>query len=100
MSISDSSSSHAHRVSLLDRARHLLTVRRGLWLVAALAFGLGLTLKWNWLVAAGVAPIIVSLLPCAAMCAFGFCAYKAASPAPAKQSRADPKSRAEPSEKV
>jgi hypothetical protein len=62
--------------SLLDGARRHLGGRRSLWLVAGLALAAGLALKWNWLVAAGVAPVIVSLLPCAAMCALGFCAHK------------------------
>jgi len=33
----------------------------------------GLTLNWSWLVAAGIAPILISVLPCAAMCAIGAC---------------------------
>ena len=31
------------------------------------------TLGWPWLAAIGVAPILISLLPCAAMCAVGLC---------------------------
>lgn len=99
MTISDSSSSNSQRSSLLERVRHLFTFRRALWLVATVVAGLGLTLRWNWLVAAGVAPILVSLLPCAVMCAFGFCAYKAASPAPARQSKIGEESKSELSEK-
>ena len=34
---------------------------------------LGLALNWSWLVAAGVAPLLLSALPCAAMCALGLC---------------------------
>ena|SRR6516225_11609588 len=52
--------------------------RRGLWLAAGLAVAAGLALNWSWLVAVGVAPIIVSILPCAVMCALGFCAFKGA----------------------
>ncbi|RWA75428.1 MAG: hypothetical protein EOQ28_10110 [Mesorhizobium sp.] len=33
----------------------------------------GLAFNWSWLVAAGVAPVLLSLLPCAAMCALGLC---------------------------
>ena len=40
--------------------------------VVALAGG-GAALGWPWLVALGVAPILLSLLPCAAMCALGLC---------------------------
>jgi len=61
---------------MLDTVRRRIGGRRGLWLVAGLALAAGLALKWDWLVAAGVAPVIVSLLPCAAMCALGFCAHK------------------------
>ena len=61
---------------MLDTVRRRIGGRHRLWLVAALALVAGLALKWDWLVAAGVAPVIVSLLPCAAMCALGFCAHK------------------------
>lgn len=33
----------------------------------------GVALNWSWLVAAGIAPVLISLLPCAAMCALGLC---------------------------
>ena len=47
--------------------------RRGLILgVVALAAG-GAALGWPWLVALGLAPILLSILPCAAMCALGLC---------------------------
>ncbi|RWB96366.1 MAG: hypothetical protein EOQ57_27030 [Mesorhizobium sp.] len=35
----------------------------------------GLAVNWSWLVAAGVAPVLLSLLPCAAMCALGVCMH-------------------------
>ncbi len=35
--------------------------------------GAGLALGWPWLVAFGLAPLLLSLLPCAAMCALGLC---------------------------
>jgi hypothetical protein len=41
------------------------------WLAGAI--GLGLFLGWSWVVAAGVSSIVLGLLPCAAMCALGFC---------------------------
>lgn len=34
---------------------------------------IGIFFNWNWFVAAGVAPIILSTLPCAVMCALGLC---------------------------
>jgi hypothetical protein len=50
-------------------------LRRRLALIA-LAVGLlaiGAAFNWSWLVAIGVAPIIVAVAPCAAMCAAGLC---------------------------
>jgi len=32
--------------------------------------------SWNWLIAVSVAPILLSLLPCAIMCALGLCFMK------------------------
>ena len=41
--------------------------------VAAVLVALGLYLGWGWLAALGLAPIILSLAPCVAMCALGLC---------------------------
>src|SRR5262245_7036985 len=42
--------------------------------VAGLALtGTGLGLRWDWLTAVGVAPLIVSAAPCLIMCALGLC---------------------------
>ena len=57
----------------LARMSPWLRGRRGLILTAVALAGLGLALGWNWLAAVGVAPLLLSLLPCAAMCALGFC---------------------------
>ena len=48
---------------------------RWLWIAGAiLVLGLvGLALNWSWLVAAGIAPLILGLAPCVAMCALGLC---------------------------
>lgn len=43
-----------------------------LWLIAAT--GLGLYVGWGLVVAAGLSTLVLSLLPCAAMCALGLCA--------------------------
>jgi hypothetical protein len=45
--------------------------------IAALAVALGLAFNWRWLTVIGVAPILVSMLPCVAMCALGLCMSKA-----------------------
>ena len=47
--------------------------RRGWVLLATFPVGMGLFLNWAWLTAAGVAPILLSVAPCAAMCALGLC---------------------------
>jgi hypothetical protein len=33
----------------------------------------GLAFNWSWLVAAGIAPVLLSVLPCVAMCTLGLC---------------------------
>lgn len=57
-------------------ARRWLTSRRGLAVTGIAAVVAGLVLGWNWLSAVGIAPIILSLAPCAAMCALGLCLNK------------------------
>lgn len=47
--------------------------RIGLVVIAGVAIVAGLWFNWSWLVAAGVAPLIVGVLPCVAMCALGVC---------------------------
>ena len=42
----------------------------------ALAGGGAMFLGWDWLVAAGVASIIVAMAPCLVMCALGLCASR------------------------
>jgi hypothetical protein len=32
--------------------------------------------NWGWLVAAGIAPVILAVAPCVAMCALGLCASR------------------------
>lgn len=58
---------------LLYAARYYLGGRRGLLVLAAAPLVGGLWLGWPALVAAGVAPILVALAPCAVMCALGLC---------------------------
>lgn len=68
--------------------RRWLTGRRGLIVVAIAFAGGGLALGWSWLVAVGVAPLILSLAPCAAMCALGVCAMHKISKSPTIESPA------------
>jgi hypothetical protein len=68
--------------NLIYAARTYLGGRRGLILLAVAVLGVGAMLNWGWLVAVGVAPLLLALAPCAAMCALGLCMNKAgASPA-------------------
>jgi hypothetical protein len=57
----------------------LILGSRRFWLVlVAAAVVAGAALNWSWLVAVGVAPLLLTLLPCAAMCALHLCASKGA----------------------
>jgi len=64
------------RQDLLHAARYYLGGRRGLLILAAVAIIAGLALNWSWLVAAGIAPILLGVLPCLAMCALGLCMHR------------------------
>jgi hypothetical protein len=46
---------------------------RVLLVFAVIAIIAGLALKWDWLMAIGLAPVLLSTLPCLIMCAFGVC---------------------------
>ena len=56
--------------------RRYLTGWRGVVALATITLLAGLTLGWSWLVAAGIAPILISVLPCLAMCALGLCMHR------------------------
>ena len=75
-----------------SRVRHYLFGRVGLILVAATVVVAGLILTWSWLVAIGVAPVLLAVGPCIAMCAFGLCMNKMAGKSCSKESdRAAPR---------
>lgn len=46
------------------------------WLLAAVAVAGGLAFGWDNLVLLGIAPLLVSLLPCLVMCGLGLCMMK------------------------
>jgi len=50
--------------------------RRGLLILAATTGVAGIALNWSWLVAAGLAPILIAVLPCLVMCGLGLCMNK------------------------
>jgi hypothetical protein len=58
---------------VLSAARYYLGGRRGLVVLTAAVIVAGLAFNWSWLAAAGIAPVLLSLLPCVAMCALGLC---------------------------
>ena len=53
--------------------RGFLRTRFGIIAMAALAIGGGFYMGWGYVVAAGLAPLILGVAPCAAMCALGLC---------------------------
>ncbi|MFK0692278.1 hypothetical protein ACFX5Q_29430 [Mesorhizobium sp. IMUNJ 23033] len=53
--------------------RSIFGGRRGLIAAGAAIAIASLAFNWSWLVAAGIAPVLLSLLPCVAMCALGLC---------------------------
>lgn len=50
--------------------------RTSLLALASAGVMAGMYLGWSWLVTAGLAPIVLSLAPCAAMCALGLCMHR------------------------
>ena len=58
---------------LLYAVRYYLRDRRVRIALVVLLVGGGLALNWGWVVALGIAPLILGVLPCAVMCAFGLC---------------------------
>ena len=66
------------REAWAPRGRLILGSRR-FWLVlVAVAVVAAAAFNWSWLVAVGVAPLLLTLLPCAAMCALHLCTSKGA----------------------
>ncbi|MFC3325032.1 hypothetical protein [Mesorhizobium cantuariense] len=53
--------------------RNYLAGRRGPIAAGAAIAVAGLAFNWTWLVAAGIAPLLLGVLPCVAMCALGLC---------------------------
>src|SRR6266852_5055342 len=61
---------------LIRASRYYLGGWRGVLILTAIALAAGLALNWNRLVAAGIAPVILTFLPCAVMCGAGLCMNK------------------------
>jgi hypothetical protein len=60
----------------LAALRYWLGGRRGLIVLAAVVGLAAVALSWGWLVAVGIAPLLLTFAPCAAMCALGLCASR------------------------
>jgi hypothetical protein len=60
----------------LNALRYWLRGRNGAIALIVLAVVIGAALNWSWLVAVGIAPLLITVLPCAAMCALGLCMNK------------------------
>lgn len=58
--------------STSSRLPHWATRNRLMMAGAAVVIG-GLVFNWGWLVAIGVAPILLAVAPCGIMCALGLC---------------------------
>jgi hypothetical protein len=61
---------------LIRACRYYLGGSRGVLVLAAIALAAGLALNWSRLVAAGIAPIVLTFLPCLVMCGAGLCMNK------------------------
>lgn len=62
--------------NFLSMGRHYLGNRMALLILAVVTVAGGAALNWSWLVAIGVAPVLLSALPCLVMCGLGLCMHK------------------------
>jgi hypothetical protein len=60
----------------LHALRYWLRGPRGLAALVVSALAIGAALNWSWLVAVGIAPLLLTVLPCAVMCGLGLCMNK------------------------
>jgi len=57
----------------LYAVRYWLRGPKGIAVVVVSALVLGAALNWSWLVGVGIAPLLLTVLPCAVMCGLGLC---------------------------
>jgi hypothetical protein len=71
MSTKDQRASERRSVlrDFVQAGRHHLGGRRAWMAWAIVVVAAGLMFNWRWLMTAGLAPLLLILLPCAAMCA-------------------------------
>ena len=72
---------------------------RGVLVLAAIALATGLALNWSWLVAAGIAPALLTALPCLVMCGAGLCMNKLLGSSSCESAPSKPDETVDPSEK-
>jgi len=60
----------------LYAVRYWLRGPKGIAALILSALVIGAALNWSWLVAVGVAPLLMTVLPCAVMCGLGLCMNK------------------------
>ncbi len=80
-------------VSLLRYGLYAVRARLGTLgfiILAAVIVAAGLALNWNWVVAIGLAPILLAALPCAVMCALGLCMMPKGDASSRRDSSPDP----------
>jgi hypothetical protein len=53
--------------------RYWLRSPKGIAVLATSALVVGAALNWSWLVAVGISPLLLTVLPCAVMCGLGLC---------------------------
>ena len=53
--------------------RYWLRGPKGIAVLVVSALVIGAALNWSWLVAVGIAPLLLTVLPCAVMCGLGLC---------------------------
>lgn len=63
-------------LSFISRLMGRVRKRSPLLIVGIVVVATGMALNWDWLTTMGAAPIILSLAPCALMCAVGICCSK------------------------
>ena len=75
-----SDTTKVQKSSLLREAAHAaqyyLCNRRAVVIISIVAIAGGVAMNWGWLVAAGVAPVLLTALPCLVMCGLGLCMHK------------------------
>lgn len=76
MQIETTISSSRASISVQTRFKWLRRKKLLLGGFALALIGAGLAWQWSFLVALGVAPLLVSVAPCLAMCAFGLCMHR------------------------